>query len=112
MHHGTGNDRNCSRTPVNFDVTLIADQSIPFHGTLTNISFNGGYITTHNKALPPKTPLTIVLQKEEGEVQRIYRMTASVVRQDRNGAAIAFDDFDADTVRSLRTIYKSALVQV
>jgi len=111
MHYGATNDRNCSRTPVNFDVTLITGQSLPFHGTLTNISFNGGYITTHNKALPPKTPLTIVLQKEEGDVQRIYRMTASVVRQDRNGAAIAFDDFDADTVRSLRTIYKSTLLQ-
>jgi hypothetical protein len=111
MLQGTGNDRNCSRTSVNFDVTLIADQSIPFHGTLTNISFNGGYIITHNKALPPKTPLTIVLQQNDGEVQRIYRMTASVVRQDRDGAAITFDDFDADTVRSLRTIYKAALVE-
>jgi len=111
MLQGTVNDRTCSRTSVNFDVTLIADQSIPFHGTLTNISFSGGYIITPNRALPPKTPLTIVLQKDEGEVQRIYRMTASVVRQDQNGAAITFDDFDADTVRSLRTIYKSALLE-
>jgi len=111
MFQGTVEDRNCSRTTVNFDVTLIADQGIPFHGTLTNVSFTGGYITTHNKALPPRTPLTIVLQRDEGEVQRIYRMTASVVRQDQDGAAIIFDDFDTDTVRALRTIYKTTLIQ-
>ena len=110
MSQGTRDDRNCSRTRVNFDVTLIAEQSIPFHGTLTNISFNGGYIATQNRALPPHTPLTIVLQKMEGEVQKFYRMTASVVRQDQNGAGVAFDDFDSDTVRSLRTIYRSVLV--
>ncbi len=103
------NARSCSRTLVDMDVTLVAGHGVPFHGRLINISFGGGYITTANKALPPKTPLTIVLQKEENNVQRIYRMNATVVRQDSTGAGIAFDDFDPDTVSSLRTIYKTSL---
>jgi len=102
----TRNDRSCSRKPVNMDVTLIAGHGIPFHATLTNVSFDGGYITTSNKALMPKTQLTLVLQKDEDGVQRIFRMSATVVRQDHKGAGIAFNDFDPDTVRSLRTIYK------
>lgn len=103
------NDRSGTRRAVDLDVTLVARHGNPFHGTLKNISFNGGYIETPNRALLPNTPLTIVIQKDEGDVQRIYRMNATVVRQDREGAAIAFDDFDGDTVRSLRTIYKSTL---
>ena len=103
------NDRTCSRTPVNMDVTLVAGHGIPFHGILRNVSFNGGYITTANKALLPKTSLTLVLQKDDGDVQRIYRLNATVVRQDRDGAGIAFDDFDPETVRSLRTIYKTTV---
>lgn len=109
MNLAAKNARSCSRTPVDMDVTLVASHGIPFHGTLANISFSGAYIHTSNKALLPSTSLTIVLQKDEGGVQRIYRMGATVVRQDHDGAGVCFDDFDPDTVRSLRTIYKTTL---
>jgi len=109
MYSSTVNDRNCSRTPVDIDVTLVTARNLPFQARLTNISFNGGYIQTDNQALQLNTPLTVVLQKQEGDIQQIYRMSASVVRRDSNGAGILFDDFDTDTVRSLRTIYRSAL---
>lgn len=105
------NDRNGSRRKVDFDVTLVARHGIPFHGTLENISFSGGYIATANRALLPSTPITVVLQQDEGEFQKIYRMNGTVVRQDQQGAAIMFNDYDADTVRSLRTIFKSTLDQ-
>lgn len=105
------NYRNGSRRKVDFEVTLVARHGIPFHGTLENISFSGGYFTTANRALMPRTPVTMVLQRDEDELQKIYRMNGTVVRQDKQGAAIMFDDYDADTVRSLRTIYKSTLDQ-
>jgi len=109
MSFAAKNSRSCSRTPVNMDVTLIAGHGIPFHGTLANISIGGAYVETTNKALMPKTPLTIILRQEDDSVQRIFRMEATVARQDRHGAGVMFDDFDAETVRSLRAVYKSTL---
>lgn len=109
MDLAANNNRACSRTPVSMDVTLVADQGVPFHGTLSNISFNGGYITTSHKALSPNTPVTLILQKDDGGVQRLYRMNATIVRLGSDGAGVAFDDFDTETVRSLRTIYKTTL---
>jgi hypothetical protein len=106
------NTRSGSRTPVSMDVTLIAGHGVPFHGTLANISFGGAYVETQNKALMPRTPLTIILQQQDGDEQRIFRMMATVERQDKTGAGISFDDYDVETVRSLRAIYKKALTEI
>jgi hypothetical protein len=103
------NNRACSRKQIDLEITLIAQEGIPSHGTLKNISFSGAYVLTHSRVLQPNTPLTIVLQQDEGDIKRIYRMNATVARRDRTGAGIVFDDFDNDTIRSLRMIYKSTL---
>lgn len=109
MSTATTNSRSCSRMPVDMDVTLIAAHGVPFHGTLANISIGGAYVETSNKALMPRTPLTIILHQEDSAVQLIFRMEATVARQDTHGAGVMFDDFDTETVRSLRAIYKSTL---
>jgi len=108
MDLATRNDRSSSRRLTDIDVTLVARHGIPFHGVLKNISLGGGYIETRNRTLVPRIPLTIVLQQNENGVQHIYRMSATVARQDQRGAGIMFNDYDSDTIRSLRTIYKNS----
>jgi len=109
MDMATRNDRSSSRRLTDIDVTLVARHGIPFHGILKNISLGGGYIETHNRALVPQTPLTIVLQQNENGVQRIYRMSATVARKDLQGTGVMFNDYDSDTIRCLRTIYKNSI---
>jgi hypothetical protein len=104
------NKRACSRAPVNLEAALFYREAPALYGKLRDISFGGVYVQADCDTLNLNEPVTldVFLDKDE-QAEHLYSLSAIVVRKTYDGAGLKFDDFDGETVRSLRRLYQYAL---
>ena len=103
------NDRSSSRMPLDLDVTLFHHQGNPMSARLQDISFGGVYVATNNSPPIVDSTVTLGLSLFEGGAEKVYSMSAVVVRTEDKGAGLMFDDYDGETVKCLRKLYHDAL---
>jgi len=108
MENANINHRSCSRTPLDLDVVLYFRDNAERQAKLQDISFGGAYIATDNSDLEVNDLVTIGLYLENID-EEFYTLAATVVRCEISGAGLSFDEYDQDTIKSLRKLYHDAL---
>jgi hypothetical protein len=108
MENAKINNRTCSRTPVDLDVVIYFRDTAERQAKLQDISFGGAFIATNNTDLQVNDLVTIGLYLENID-EEFYTMAATVVRRAAEGAGLSFDEYDQDTLKSLRKLYHDAL---
>lgn len=108
MENAKINNRTCSRTPVDLDVVIYFRDTAERQAKLQDISFGGAFVATGNTDLKVDDLVTIGLYLENVD-EEFYTMAATVVRRAQEGAGLAFDEYDQDTLKSLRKLYHDAL---
>ena len=104
------NHRACSRTPLDLDVALFYSDKPALYGKLLDISFGGALVEIDSVPLKVNDPVTIdVFLQEDERDEHIYSLSAVVIRKPPEGAGLKFDDYDGDTIKSLRRLYQHAL---
>jgi hypothetical protein len=77
-------------------------------GTIRNFSLSGVYIQTDNAAIPANKSTTLVFLMPDDPVARIQRVHVQVVRQDKNGLGLMFNDAEQNTLQTLQGMQKQA----
>lgn len=108
MENADINQRSCSRTPLNLDVVIYFRDNAERQAKLKDISFGGAFVATDNPDLKVNDLVTIGLYLENID-DEFYTLAATVVRRGDEGAGLAFDEYDQDTLKSLRKVYHEAL---
>lgn len=108
MENARINQRACSRTPIDLDVVIYFRDTAERQAKLQDISFGGAYVATENSELKVNDLVTIGLYLEDID-EEFYTLAATVVRRDADGAGLSFDEYDQDTLKSLRKVYHDAL---
>ncbi len=108
MENANINHRSCSRTPLDLDVVLYFRDNAERQAKLLDISFGGAFIATDNSDIKVNDLVTIGLYLENVD-EEFYTLAATVVRCEVSGAGLAFDEYDQDTIKSLRKVYRDAL---
>lgn len=73
---------------------------------LRDISLNGAFIETQAFALTQGSGVAVVLKMHHGGKATHYRLPAKVVRVERDGAALTFDDLDKPVYTILGDVLK------
>jgi hypothetical protein len=108
MENAKINNRSCSRTPVDLDVVIYFRDTAERQAKLQDISFGGAFVATSNSDLKVNDMVTIGLYLENID-EEFYTMAATVVRRANKGAGLTFDEYDQETLKSLRRLYHEAL---
>jgi len=108
MENAKLNQRSCSRTPIDLDVVIYFRDTAERQAKLQDISFGGAFIATQNRELKVDDLVTIGLYLEDID-EEFYTLAATVVRRAKEGAGLSFDEYDQETLRSLRKLYHDAL---
>jgi len=108
MENAKANHRSCSRTPVSMDVVLYFRDTAERQAKLQDISFGGAFVATFNPDLKVNDLVTIGLYLENVD-EEFYTLAATVVRRADEGAGLTFDEYDQETLKSLRRLYHEAL---
>ena len=103
------NARSSSRMPLDLDITLFHHQGDPMTARLQDISFGGVYVATENNPPTVDSTVTLGLSLFEDGAEKVYSMSAVVVRTEDKGAGLMFDDYDGETIKCLRHLYHNAL---
>lgn len=88
--------RWATRQPAALPVSLTCRSLGPLRGHLRNIS-SGGALVQVSAALPPNSPVEIVLPVRLGSGGRSCRLTAIVTRSGKDGVGLMFDRVSPDT---------------
>ena len=107
--HAVTNSRTCSRAPVELPVEILHGQNESLLGQLTDISFGGAYVETDARTLRPNDLVTLCFELEYSDATRPCALSGTVARAADNGVAIAFDEYDSETVNALRGVYHRLL---
>jgi len=107
--HSAINSRTCSRAPLELPVEILHGQNESLLGQLTDISFGGAYVETDAHTLRANDIITLCFELEDEQATRPCALSGTVARAGGNGVAIAFDDYDRETVNALRGVYHRLL---
>lgn len=89
-----GHRRRAQRTDASMKVRIYNDDAGWASGKVTDLGPDGVFIKTSNKNLVPRMPIDMVFPIVDGRYRRWLRLSAEVVRRDKNGIAVAFTDND------------------
>ena len=103
------NDRSSSRMPIDYGVTLFHNGGTPVQGRIQDISFGGVYVVTDQAPPQVDSTVTLGLSLPENDSERVYSMSAVVVRRKNKTAGLMFDEYDSETIKCLRRLYHDAL---
>jgi len=107
--HSAENHRTCSRAPVILPVEILHGEKESVLGQLSDISFGGAYIETDAHDFRANDIVTLCFELENEQGARPCALSGTVARAGDEGVAITFDDYDGDTVRALRHVYRHLL---
>lgn len=107
--HSAENHRNCSRAPVELPVEILHGESQSVLGQLSDISFGGAYVETDAHGFRTNDIVTLCFEVEQDDGTRPCALSGTVARAGEEGVAVAFDDYDRETVRALRQVYHHLL---
>jgi hypothetical protein len=100
-----------SRVPLQIDVAIHNDSRMaPLHFESRDISLGGIFVETGSMVLPLNAFVVLSFTLTAGERIVDYRLPALVVRNTRDGAGLMFQEFDPNTVRSLREMLYSGRI--
>ena len=108
--HAKAQNRSCSRSPLALSVVVLHGDSEQRPGTVRDISFGGAYLETDAQAFRPDDVVTVCFELDEEDSPHAYALTGTVARLERDGAGIAFDDYDDANVAALRKVYRRLLI--
>lgn len=89
-----GHRRRAQRTDASMKVRIYNDDAGWASGKVTDLGPDGVFIKTSSRNLVPRMPIDMVFPIVDGRYRRWLRLTAEVVRRDKNGIAVAFTDND------------------
>ncbi len=89
-----GHRRRAQRTDASMKVRIYNDDAGWASGKVTDLGPDGVFIKTSSRNLVPRMPIDMVFPIVDGRYRRWLRLSAEVVRQDKNGIAAAFTDND------------------
>jgi len=110
MRRAYTNKRACSRAQLDLTAALFYREAPALYGKLLDISFGGAYVRADSDSLHLNESVTVdVFLDQDEQAEHLYSLSAIVVRKTHDGAGLAFDNNDGETVRSLRRLYQVAL---
>ncbi len=100
-----GNENRWSeRQDIHLHITLLDDGQEILQASSKNISIGGIFIDTTSQALDIDKKLDVSFSLRSANGTRQHRLPARVVRSHDSGTALAFSDYDTDTLNALRVL--------
>jgi hypothetical protein len=99
------NRRACSRSPMDLPVTVYHHSAEAARGLLSDFSFAGAFIRTNAQRHAIDDLVTLTFNVDDRLHDFTCHASATVVRTSPEGIGVIFDEYDQDTLSSLRTLY-------
>ncbi len=105
MKHSKDFDNRWSpRQEIQLDISLRDNQQEILHTTSKNISIGGLLVAASSPPLAIDTPLHVAFTLRNADGEQQHSLPARIVRQHDNGTALAFSDYDIQTLNALRVL--------
>lgn len=100
--------RRSTRRAIDLNVIVYPGDTDPFMGTIYDFSTGGLFIET--RTIPAiETPVILRFRLGSARKKESYRISAIVVRHSIDGIGLMFDEYDNNTIKSLRQMYHEAV---
>ncbi len=99
--HMKAEQRQSIRKKISFNILINHDLTYSRRWKIRDLSLSGARLERDGEGFSPGTPVEAVLTLREHDEYDLHRLSADVVRADRDGMALRFRHYDDRTYTAL-----------